>query len=79
VKAVGLDEANLKECVQRAQQEHVVLTRKGKPIAMLVGVKGLDWEQLELGSSDEFWAMIRARRAERTISRAELDKRLGEP
>jgi hypothetical protein len=46
-----------------------VLTRNGKPLVVLVGVKGLDWEQLELGYSDEFWPLIRRRRRQRTISR----------
>jgi prevent-host-death family protein len=78
VKVVGITEANLEECVQQAQRQRVVLTRKGKPIAVLVGVKGLDWEQLELGYSDEFWSLIRARRGQRTISREELDKRLAD-
>jgi prevent-host-death family protein len=79
VKIVGIQEANLEECVQQAQRERVVLTQKGKPVAVLVGVKGLDWEQLELGYSDEFWSLIRARRGQRTIGREELEKRLAEP
>jgi prevent-host-death family protein len=76
VKIVGIQDANLEKCVRQAQRERVVLTRKGKPIAVLVGVKGLDWEQIELGHSDEFWSLIRARRGQRTISRKELEKRL---
>jgi hypothetical protein len=46
---------------------------------VLVGVRGLDLEQIELGSSDEFWTLIRERRQQRTMSRAELDKRLDKP
>jgi hypothetical protein len=42
-------------------------------------VKGLDLEQLELGQSDEFWSLIRARRKQRTISREELEERLAKP
>ena len=76
MKIVGIQDANLEKCVRQAQRERVVLTRKGKPIAVLVGVKGLDWEQIELGHSDEFWSLIRARRGQRTISRKELEKRL---
>ena len=79
MKVVGVQEANLDECVQQAQRERVVLTRQGKPVAVLVGVRGLDLEQIELGASDEFWALIRERRKQRTMSRAELDKRLAKP
>jgi antitoxin (DNA-binding transcriptional repressor) of toxin-antitoxin stability system len=76
VKSVGLKDADLNQCVDHAQREHVVLTRGGKPIAVLVGVKGLDWEQVELGYSDDFWELIRARRREKAISREELERRL---
>jgi prevent-host-death family protein len=76
VKVVGLQQANLEECVRQAQDERVVLTRKGKPVALLVGVQGLDLEQIDLGQSDEFWKLIRDRRGQKTISRAELEKRL---
>ena len=35
-----------------------------------------DEEQLELGSSGQFWQMIRDRRGETTISRVELEERI---
>lgn len=79
MKVVGVRETNLEECVQQAQHEQVVLTRRGKPVAVLVGVLGLDLEQIELGSSVEFWTLIRERRQQRTMSRAELDQRLAKP
>jgi antitoxin (DNA-binding transcriptional repressor) of toxin-antitoxin stability system len=79
VKIVGVQEANLMDCVKDAQCERVILTHKGKPVALLVGVEGLDLEQLELEHSDELWSLLRARRAQKTISRAELEKRLAEP
>jgi len=79
MKNIGIEKAKLEDCVRQAQRERVVLTRNGKPVAVLVGVKGLDWEQLELGHSDEFWSLIRARRGQRTISREELAKRLAKP
>jgi len=79
MKNIGIEKAKLEDCVRQAQRERVVLTRNGKPVAVLVGVKGLDWEQLELGHSDEFWSLIRARRGQRTISREELEKRLAKP
>jgi PHD/YefM family antitoxin component YafN of YafNO toxin-antitoxin module len=76
VKIIEVQEANLKRCVRDAQRERVLLTRKGKPVAVLVGVQGLDLEQIELGLSDKFWALINERRKEKTISREELERRL---
>ena len=76
MKVVNVGEANLEECVRDAQRGRVVLTRQGKPVAVLIGVKGLDLEQIELGHSDEFWNLIRARRRQRAISRKELDAKL---
>ena len=78
MKVVGLQEANLEECVRQAQGEGVVITRNGKPVAVLVGVQGMDLEQIELGQSDEFWKLIQERRRQKTIGSAELAKRLTE-
>jgi len=78
MKVGGLQEANLEECVRQAQGERVVITRNGKPVAVLVGVQGMDLEQIELGQSDEFWKLIQERRRQKTISSAELAKRLTE-
>jgi prevent-host-death family protein len=79
VKVVGVRDTNLEDCVRQAQREQVVLTRRGKPVAVLVGVRGLDLEQAELGTSDAFWTLIRERRRQRTLTRAELDERLAGP
>ena len=79
MKVIGLKDANLEECVRRSKNERVVFTRKGKPVAVLVGVHGMDLEQIELGQSDQFWKLIQRRRGQRTISRKELEKRLAKP
>ena len=79
MKVVGMQQANIEEVVKDSQREGVVLTRRGKPVALIVGVTGLDLEQIELGHSDAFWTLIRERRGQKTLSRAELEKRLTEP
>ena len=76
MKTVALQEADLDRCVKDAQRDGVLITRRGRPVALLVGVEGLDREQIELGQSDRFWKLIRKRRREKPISRAELEKRL---
>ena len=50
--------------------------RNGTPAAVVLGVEGMDQEQVELGLSDRFWKLIAERRKERTLSRAELEKRM---
>jgi prevent-host-death family protein len=79
MKVIEIDKANIKECVKDAQHERVIVTRRGKPIAVIAGVEGMDLEQIALGHSDEFWQLIRERRKQKTISRAELEKQLTKP
>jgi prevent-host-death family protein len=38
----------IKECVDMSQQDHLVITRRGKPAAVMVGVEGKDWEDVVL-------------------------------
>ncbi len=73
---IDLKSTNLNSVVQDAQHERVIITRNGKPVALIVGVEGMDEEQLELGSSDKFWKLIEERRSQETITRAELEQRI---
>lgn len=76
MKVINLERASLDTCIRESQRERVVITREGKPVALIVGVEGLDKEQLELGTSDKFWKLIRERRSQGTLSRAELEQRV---
>ncbi len=76
MKTIRLKQATLDACIKNAQKERVVITRNGKPVVLIVGVEGMDKEQLQLGSSDKFWKLIEKRRKDKTISRAELEQRL---
>jgi antitoxin (DNA-binding transcriptional repressor) of toxin-antitoxin stability system len=76
MKRVSLEQTTLDTCVRDAQRERVVITRKGKPVALMVGVEGMDEEQLELGASDQFWKLITERRTQKAISRAELEQKI---
>jgi len=76
MKTVSLEKATLNTCVKDAQRDRVVLTRNGRPVALVVGVEGLDAEQVQLGSSNGFWTLISKRRAQKTVSRRELEKRI---
>ena len=66
----------VKECVDISQEDRVVITRRGKPAAVLVGVEGKDWEDVVFETSPTFWKLIQARRKQPTISLEELKVRL---
>jgi len=66
----------VRESVDAAQSDRVVITRSGKPAAVLVGVEGQDWETVVLETNAKFWRLIAKRRKQRTVSMAEMRKRL---
>ena len=77
MKTLGIEQATLDACVRESQGERVLVTRDGRPVAIVVGLAGLDEDQLQLGASDKFWQLIAARRKERTLTRAELEQLAG--
>jgi prevent-host-death family protein len=66
----------VKECVDMSQKDQVVITRRGKPAAVMVGVEGKDWEEVVIQTSASFWKLIEERRKEPTMSMKELRTRL---
>jgi prevent-host-death family protein len=78
VVALGQVKNGLSAYVDQAQQQRLLVTRHGKPAALIIGVEGEDFEDLMTRSDPEFWQMIEARRkASKTISANEMRKRLG--
>ncbi len=74
MKTVGLEKARLETCIDDAQRERVLITRDGKPLALIVNVEGMDSEQLQLSSSSKFWEFITERRSQKTVGRTELEE-----
>ena len=68
----------IKQCVDSAQDDRVIITRHGRPAAVLVGVEGTDWETVILQSDPKFWKLIRARRRQPTITLAEAKHQLAD-
>jgi prevent-host-death family protein len=64
VKLIGLKQAKarLSEFVDASQRDRVLITRRGKPVALVIGVEGQDIEQIILGSDPAFWKLIEERR-----------------
>jgi antitoxin (DNA-binding transcriptional repressor) of toxin-antitoxin stability system len=78
MKTISAETTTLDACVAEAQHDRVIVTREGQPVAIVVGIEGMDEEQIELGQSEAFWRLMAERRQERTIDRAELERRLAE-
>lgn len=51
----------IKECVDHSQKACVVVTRHGRPSAILVGVEGKDWEHLVTHTAPELAKHIAAK------------------
>ncbi len=66
----------ISECVDIAQRERVVVTRHGRPAALLIGVEGQDWEDIFYQTSAAFWMMIEERRKGKTVPFEEMRRRL---
>jgi antitoxin (DNA-binding transcriptional repressor) of toxin-antitoxin stability system len=61
--------------VRAAQQERVLVTEAGRPLAVVVGLENKDAEDGQLEASPDFWRMIeqRRRRPTRPLETAERD------
>jgi prevent-host-death family protein len=60
-----------------AQTERIIVTRNGRPSAVIVGLESYDEEDLQLANSADFWRMIQERRASgSSVSLTELRTRL---
>jgi antitoxin (DNA-binding transcriptional repressor) of toxin-antitoxin stability system len=76
LKTLRVEETTLDACLAETRHDRVILTREGRPVALVVSVEGMDEEQIRLSNSPEFWTLIEERRRQKTISRAELEQRL---
>ena len=54
--------AQLEQSMVAAQHEHILVTRDGRPFALVEGIAFKDEEDLALERSPEFWRMIEERR-----------------
>jgi hypothetical protein len=53
--------------VNDAQNERIVITRNGAPVAIVYGIENKDAEDIQYETSAEFWKMIEERRRMPTI------------
>ena len=64
------------ETALAASDDRLVLTRAGKPVAIVTPVQNLDREDLSYIESPDFWKMIAERRKQPRISLKEAKSRL---
>ena len=62
--------------ISGAEHQRILVTREGKPFAVIVGIEHKDAEDLRLEESPEFWKMIEERRGRPTISIEEYEATL---
>ncbi len=53
---------NLADQVDAAQKDAVVVTRHGEPAALIIGIEGLDMEDIALGLDEGLWRTLAERR-----------------
>ena len=80
MKVVALREAkaSLSGYIASAQEDRVLITKHGKPAALVIGVEGEALEDLLTMGNPRFWELIESRRRPaRTLSLDEVRRRLG--
>jgi hypothetical protein len=78
MKEVSLEQLGegVEQIVPGTLAERVVLTRGGKPVAIVTGVGSLEAEEIDYIRSPDFWKMIAERRKQPRISLDEAFRRL---
>jgi prevent-host-death family protein len=80
MKVVALREAkaSLSGYIKSAQEDRVLITKHGKPAALVIGVEGEALEDLLTMGNPRFWELIESRRRPgRTLNLDEVRRRLG--
>lgn len=67
---------DLDDLFTAAQSERVLVTRRGKPVAVVMGVNQLDEEDADYVTDPAFRRMIEERRKQRTIPLAQVKARI---
>ena len=74
--SVAKARSDIDAVLDSAQNERIVVTRAGRPSAVIVGVESYDGEDLALACSPAFWQMIESRRKGRLIPLSQVKRRL---
>jgi prevent-host-death family protein len=80
MKVVALREAkaSLSGYIEKAQKDRVLITKHGKPAALVIGVEGEEMEDLLTMGNPRFWEMVEARRqSNQTVALQDVRRQLG--
>jgi prevent-host-death family protein len=78
VISIRAAKASLSNYMGEAQQDPVLITRDGKPAALMIGVEGEQLEDLLTVANPRFWELVESRRrSSKRVSIAEVRRRLG--
>lgn len=69
---------SIRRRVDQCQKERVIVTRHGRPAAILIGVEGQDWEDVLPRTDESFWKLIERRRRQRGTPLEKVKERLGQ-
>jgi prevent-host-death family protein len=77
MKTVTLRDAKqqLSEYVSKSQKDKILITKHGKPAAIVWGVEGKDFEDILYMTDPGFWKMIRTRRKSKSVPWAKKSER----
>jgi prevent-host-death family protein len=84
-KTIEISKANLplSDYTKKVKREPVIITKEGKPVAVLVSINNADIETVSLSNNPKFIALIERSRArqksEGGISSEEMRRRLEKP
>lgn len=85
MKTIEISKANLplSDYTKKVKREPVIITKEGKPVAVLVSISNADIETVSLSNNPKFIALIERSRArqksEGGISSEEMRRRLEKP
>ena len=74
--SVAKAQSDIEAVLDSAQNGSIVVTRAGRPSAVIVGVESYDAEDLALACSPSFWQLIESRRKGRSIPLSQVKRRL---
>lgn len=79
MKTAALKEvkAKLSEYCERSQGERVLITKHGKPLALMIGVEGRTLEDVLTAMNPDFWRLVEERRRQPTVSSNDMRKLAG--
>lgn len=77
MKMVPLREVKqqLSEYVGQSQREKILITKYGRPAALIWGVEGNDIEDVLTMTDPSFWRMIRKRRLQKAVPLGRVKRR----